>query len=194
MPFPLNHVQNPEQSILESISEVPSVIPSNSRPRKSLKIKRPNKKSAEQNNEPIQNPDLAQSTTCSRNLISIEATPAALQVHPGEPENPTTTKPLKSKRKQKEQETEKTLLERNPEIRDFLSKYWSSIRTNTRLGPVQDIYIFYYDRMFWDLVDKILTKIIQKQNNRFKVNYSFGFVLRNNEIQSYIYYHSSHSN
>ena len=48
--------------------------------------------------------------------------------------------------------------------------------------------------MFRDLVDKILTKIIQKQKNRFKINYSFGFVLRNIETQSYRYYHSSRYN
>ena len=48
--------------------------------------------------------------------------------------------------------------------------------------------------MFRDLIDKILTKIIQKQKNRFKINYSSGFVLRNIETQSYRYYHSSHNN
>ena len=48
--------------------------------------------------------------------------------------------------------------------------------------------------MFRDLVDKILTKIIQKQKNRFKINYSFGFVLRNIKTQSCRYYHSSHNN
>ena len=48
--------------------------------------------------------------------------------------------------------------------------------------------------MFRDLVDKILTKIIQKQKNRFKINRSFGFVLRNIKTQSYRYYHSSHNN
>ena len=190
VPLSSNQVQNPEQSIPESTS----VIPSNSKPRKSLKIKRPNKKSTEQNNEPIQNPELALPTTCPRNLISIEATPAALEVLPCEPQNPTKTKPSNSKRKQKEQETEETLQEQNPEIRDFLLKHWSSIRSYTRLGPVQDIFNFYYDRMFRDLVDKILTKIIQKQKHRFKINYSFGFVLRNIETQSYRYYHSSHNN
>ena len=115
VPLSSNHVQNPQQSIPESTSD----IPSNSRPRKSLKIKRPNKKSTEQNNEPIQNLDLAQPNTCPRNLISIEATPPALQVLPSEPQNPTKTKPSNSKRKQKEQETEETLLEQNPEIRNF---------------------------------------------------------------------------
>ena len=35
-------------------------------------IKRSNKKSAEQNNDPIQNPTTAQPTSCPRNLISIE--------------------------------------------------------------------------------------------------------------------------
>ena len=113
---------------------------------------------------------------------------------PCEPQNPTKTKPSNSKRKQKEQETEESLQEQNPEIRNFLLKHWSGIRSYTRLGPVQDIFNFYYDRMFWDLVDKILTKIIQKQKNRFKINYSFGFGLRNIETQSYRYYHSCRNN
>ena len=183
---PWCHFLQTKFKTLQPIPESISVIPSNSQPRKSLKI--------EQNNEPIQNPDLAQPTTCSRNLISIEETPAALEVLPCEPQNPTKTKSSNSKRKQKEQETEETLQEQNPEIRNFLLKHWSSIRSYTRLGPVHDIFNFYYDRMFWDLVDKILTKIIQKQKNRFKINYSFGFVLLNIETQSYRYYHSSHNN
>ena len=190
VPFTSNQVQNPEQPIPESTL----VIPSNSRPRKSLKIKRPNNKSTEQNNDSIQNPDSAQPTTCPRNLISMEETLAALQVLPCEHQNPTKTKSSNSKRKQKEQETEETLQEQNPEIRDFLLKHWSSIHSYTRLEPAQDIFNFYYDRMFRDLVDKILTKIIQKQKNRFKINYSFGFVLQNIETQSYRYYHSNHNN
>ena len=127
-------------------------------------------------------------------MISIEATPAALEVLSCEPQNPHKNEPSKSKRKQKEQDIEETLQEQNPEIRDFLSKYWCSIRSYTRFGSVQDIFNFYYDRMFRDLVDKILTKIIQKQKNRFNMNYSFGFVLRIIETQSYRYYHSSHNN
>ena len=190
VPLPSNQVQNPEQPIPESIS----VIPSNSRPRKILRIKRPNKKSTEQNNEPIQNPDSAKPTTGPKNLISIEPTSTALEVLPCEQQNPTKTKPSKSKRKQKEQETKEILQEQNPEIRNFLLKHWSSIRSYTRLRSVQDILNFYYDRMFRDLAEKILTKIIQKQKSRFKINYSFGFVLRNIETQSYGYYHSSHNN
>ena len=127
VPLLSNQVQNPEQPIPESTS----VIPSNSRPRKSLKIKRPNKKSAEQNNEPIQNPDSAQPTTCPRNSISIEATLAALEVLSCEPQNPHKNEPSKSKRKQKEQDIEETLQEQNPKVRDFLSKYWCSIRSYT---------------------------------------------------------------
>ena len=69
-------------------------------------------------------------------------------------------------------------------------KHWSSIRSYTRLGPVQDIFKFYYDRMFRDFVDKILTKIIQKQKNQLQ----FWLFLRNIETQSYRYYHSSHNN
>ena len=84
---------------------------------------------------------------------------------PYEPQNSTKTKPSKSKRKQKEQKTKETFQEQNPKIRDFFLKHWFSIRTYTPEGPVQDIFNFYYDRMFWDLVDKSLSKIIEKQNN-----------------------------
>ena len=55
---------------------------------------------------------------------------------PCEQQNPTKAKLSRSKRKQKEQETEETFQEKNPEIRDFLLKHWSSIRSYTRLGPV----------------------------------------------------------
>ena len=119
VPLSSNQVQNPEQPIPESIS----VIPSNARLRKSLKIKRPNKKSTEQINDSVQNPDSAQPTTCPRNLISIETTPVALEMLPFEPQNPAKTKPSDSKRKQKKQETEETLQEQNPEICNFLLKH-----------------------------------------------------------------------
>ena len=130
----------------------PFVIPSNTRHKKILEIKRPNKNSAEQNNHPIQNPITVQPTSCPKNLISIEATPAAFEVLPCEPQNPTKMKSSKSKRNQKEQETEETLQEQNPEIRDFLLEHWSSLHSYTRLGPVQNIFNFCYDRMFRDFV------------------------------------------
>ena len=79
VPFPSNQVQIPEQPILESIVEVSTVILPYSRSRKSLKIKRRNKKSAEQNNKLIKNPESAQPTTCQGSLILIEANPAALK-------------------------------------------------------------------------------------------------------------------
>ena len=82
VPLPSNQVQNPKQPILESIVEVSTVILPHSRSRKSLKIKRRNKKSAEQNNKLIQNPESSQPTTCQGSLILIEATPAALEVLP----------------------------------------------------------------------------------------------------------------
>ena len=97
VPLPSNQVQNLEQPIPESTS----VIPSNSRFRKSLKIRRPNKKSAEQNNEPIQNPDSAQPTTCPRNSISIEATPAALEVLSCEPSKPHKNETIEIQKKTK---------------------------------------------------------------------------------------------
>ena len=67
VPLPSNQVQNPEQLIPEPTF----VIPFNSKPRKSLKIKRPNKKSTEQIKDPIQNPNSAQPTTCQREKFNL---------------------------------------------------------------------------------------------------------------------------
>ena len=158
VPLPSNQVQNPQQLVPESIS----VIPSNFRPRKSLKIERPIKKSAEQNNEPIQNSDSAQPATRPRNLISLEATPPALEELPCKPQSPTKTKPSKSKRKRKNKKLKRHC--KNKILKSVISfKALVQYPLYARLGSVQDIFNFYYDKMFRDLVNKILTKIIQKQ-------------------------------
>ena len=80
------------------------------------------------------------------------------------------------------------------EIRAFMQKYWTSIRTFTKGGKVQNIFIFFYDRDFKDLIEKISHRIMKYQTNRFKINCSLAFILKNIEAKELRYYHSSFNN
>ena len=74
-------------------------------------------------------------------------------------------------------ETEKSE-EENSEVCDFLSKHWSRNQTFSKRGPVQDVFNFYYNKQFQTTMNIILEQILQNQTNRFKINCSFGFLLR----------------
>ena len=86
------------------------------------------------------------------------------------------------------------LEEDDEEMRAFLRTQWSSVRLFTRRGAVQDLYNFYYNSNYKDMVLNILSSIIQNQINRFKINYSLGYVLRNIKTDQFRYYHPSHNN
>ena len=74
------------------------------------------------------------------------------------------------------------LTESDPEVKDFMQKYWGSIRSFTKKGKVQNIYVF-YDRDFKDLVETIAERIMTHQKNCFKINYSLAFILKNIETK-----------
>ena len=82
---------------------------------------------------------------------------------------------------------------KNPKLRKFLSKYWSSIRTFSKHGKVQSLYNFDF-RIFKHMIDTIAEKIMRDQQTRFKLNYSFGYVLRNIGTDELRYYHPSSNN
>ena len=86
------------------------------------------------------------------------------------------------------------LEEDNEEMRAFLCTQWSSVRSFTRRGAVQDLYNFYYNTNYKDMILNILSSIIQNQINRFKINYSLGYVLRNIETDQFRYSHPSRNN
>ena len=83
--------------------------------------------------------------------------------------------------------------EEDPELREFLSKYWSSIRTFSKHGKVQSLHNFYF-RNFEHMIDTIAERIMRDQQTRFKLNYSFGYVLRNIDTDKLRYYHPSSNN
>ena len=69
------------------------------------------------------------------------------------------------------------LTESDPEVKDFMQKYWGSIRSFMKKGKVQNIYNIFYDRDFKDLIETIAERIMIHQKKRFKINYSLAFIL-----------------
>ena len=78
-------------------------------------------------------------------------------------------------------------------MRLFLSKYWSSIKTFSKHGKVQSLHNFYF-RNLEHMIDTIAERIMRDQQTRFKLNYSFGYVLRNIDTDELRYYYSSSNN
>ena len=83
--------------------------------------------------------------------------------------------------------------EEDPELREFLSKYWSSIRTFSKQGKVQSLHNFYF-RNFEHMIDVIAERIMRDQQTRFKLNCSFGYVLRKIDTDEFRYYRPSSHN
>ena len=79
-------------------------------------------------------------------------------------------------------------------IGSFMQKHWSSIRTFSKTGKVQSIFNFVYTQDLKLLILKIVNCILQLQSNRFKLNYSFAYTLRNTENLELGYYYVSYNN
>ena len=62
------------------------------------------------------------------------------------------------------------LTESDPEVKEFMQKYWGSIQSFTKEGKIQNIFNIFYDRDFKDLIETIAERIMAYQKNRFKIN------------------------
>lgn len=79
--------------------------------------------------------------------------------------------------------------------REIYRTKWRQIRTRfNRNRKVQDLYNFRINTLNTEELNQQLTHIFQEQRNVFRLNVSFGFVLRNNETGETQYYHASHNN
>ena len=136
------------------------------RRRKSLKIKRPTKLS---------------------NLSSSPSLTPAPGSFPKPPQK------AETKRKWREVEENEIIQELDPDLERFICSNWDSIRTFSRRGPVQNLFNFYYSDDVCNLIGRIAKTIMKKQENRFKINYGFGFVLKNIETGEFRYYHASNN-
>ena len=78
--------------------------------------------------------------------------------------------------------------------RSFALKKWPQMRTRSIIRTVQDIYNFFLNSNINDLFPQIYNAIISNQNSGFKINYSFGYILRNIETGVLCFFHPSFSN
>ena len=84
--------------------------------------------------------------------------------------------------------------ETDDDIKEFMKKCWSSICTFSRKNKVQNIFNFYYNKYMKETVQNISESIMKEQKNRFKINYSLAYVLRNIETNKFRYFHASYNN
>ena len=105
-------------------------------------------------------------------------------------------RPQKAKRNWRELDAieNEQLIEDNEELATFMRLYWSSIRTFICRGTVQNLFNFYFDRDFQDMVENIAVSIMRYRKNWFKINYGFGYVLKNIDTSQFRYYHVSNNN
>ena len=75
------------------------------------------------------------------------------------------------------------------ELQDVIIQHWGSIRTYASHGPVQSRYNIRL--MMSDIGGLELGHIFAAQTTAFKINISYGFLLRNRTSNRYRYYHSS---
>ena len=75
------------------------------------------------------------------------------------------------------------------ELQDVIMQHWGSIRTHTSHGPVHSRYNIRL--MTSDIGGLELGHIFAAQMRAFKINISYGFIIRNRTSDRYRYYHSS---
>ena len=139
------------------------------RRRKSLKIKRPTK-------------------------LSNIPPPPLLTPAPGLLANdPKPLRKAETKKKWREVEENEIIHELDPDLERFIRLNWDSIRTFSRRVPVQNLFNFYYSDDVCNLIGRIAKTIMKNQENRFKINYGFGFVTKNIETGEFRYYHASNN-
>ena len=96
----------------------------------------------------------------------------------------------------KEHATDEEMLARDDDTDTFHSfesmtdRHWKSVRTFSKLGCVQDMFNFYINDELFSLKSEFLD-MFYKQTCRFKINFSFGFILRNRSDNSFRYWHAS---
>ena len=75
-----------------------------------------------------------------------------------------------------------------------MRKHRTSIQTFSKKGKVQSIFNFLYNQDLKLIIPKIFNQILQLQFNRFKLNFIFGYILRNISNEELRYYHTSCNN
>ena len=77
------------------------------------------------------------------------------------------------------------------DLRDFVHEIWASVRTHVVNGPVQTRYNYRLTSMDTRDLHEPLGQLFDEQTTAFKVNLSFGFILKEKQSGRLRYYHSS---
>ena len=77
------------------------------------------------------------------------------------------------------------------DLRDFVHENWASVRTHVVNGPVQTRYNHRLTSMDTRDLHEPLRVLFDQQTTAFKINLSFGFILREKQSGRLRYYHSS---
>ena len=77
------------------------------------------------------------------------------------------------------------------ELLDVVRAHWSTIRTRVTRGPLQCRYDYRLTTLDTTVLETPLKNVFQEQTNAFKINLSYGFILRNKNTGQYKYYHPS---
>ena len=90
---------------------------------------------------------------------------------------------------------EPNILPEDPETRALYRQHWQSIQTQENSGNrVQDRYNFTLNEMTVSTFPEMVRRIFTQLTTAFKINLSFGFILRNVDTGEQCYYHSSQNN
>ena len=77
------------------------------------------------------------------------------------------------------------------DLLDVVREHWSTIRTRVARGPVQTRFNYRLTTLDTTALEEPLNRMFQEQTTAFKINLSYGFILRNKDTRRYRYYHAS---
>jgi hypothetical protein len=87
------------------------------------------------------------------------------------------------------------VLPEDPETRALYRQHWQSIRTEEATGNrIQERYNFTLHEITASTFPEMVRYLYRQQTTAFKINLSFGFILRNIETGVLWYYHRSQNN
>jgi DNA-directed RNA polymerase subunit RPC12/RpoP len=114
---------------------------------------------------------------------------------PGPSNNPPKQPRSHSPQSSNSPSVEPNILPEDPETRVLYLRHWNTIRTEEATGNrVQDRYHFTLHDMTASTFPEKVRRIFRQQTTAFKINLSFGFILRNVETGELRCYHSSQNN
>jgi hypothetical protein len=114
---------------------------------------------------------------------------------PGPSNNPAKRPRIHSPQSSNSSSVEPNILPEDPETRILYIRNWNTIQSheNSR-NCVQDRYNFTFNDITSSTFPEMVRRIFTQQTSAFRINVSFGFILRNVETGELRYYHPSQSN